>query len=130
MVDGAQGQTAFDELTPERLDCRRADLRDRSFAVYVIKQTENPSDTGFRAIAVVLFGFDVIKKMNDQTFDENFVGALERLPGIGDEFANDAIIFPAAGSGAVFAKVKSFSSDSDKGSPGGFVQAVFWQLFS
>ena len=49
---------------------------------------------------------------------------------IGDEFTDDSVVFPSAGLGAVFSEVVHFSVDSDISSAGGFVKAVFWQLFS
>jgi hypothetical protein len=73
---------------------------------------------------------DVVQKSDDQAFDENFIGVLERLPTIGDKFGNDAIIFSPAGFGAILSEIDHFSSDANECPICGFVMAVFWQLFS
>jgi len=67
---------------------------------------------------------------DDQTFDQDCVGMGERLSSAGDEFGYNAVVLLSAGGGAVLAEVIHLASDSDEGSAGGFVSAVFWELFS
>ena len=50
--------------------------------------------------------------------------------GVGKEFANNSVVFPAAGFGAVLSEVAHFPANSDVSQAGGFVEAVFWELFS
>ena len=58
------------------------------------------------------------------------VSTIEGLPSIGDKFGYNAVVFLSAGGGAVFAEVIHFAADTDIGSAGRFVSAVFWELFS
>ena len=74
--------------------------------------------------------FHVFEKSCDEGFDEDFVLGGEVLPSVGDEFSDDSVVFLSAGWGAVFSEVVHFSVDSDEGSSGGFVEAVFGELFS
>jgi len=51
------------------------------------------------------------------------------LPAVGDEFSDEPVVFLPAGLGAEFSKIVHFSADADEGLPGGFVSAVFGELF-
>jgi hypothetical protein len=68
--------------------------------------------------------------LSNKILDEDFVGMVERLPPVGDKFGDNPVVLSAAGFGAVLAEVVHFAANSDEGSVGGFVMAVFWELFS
>ena len=61
---------------------------------------------------------------------ENFIGGVKGLPPVGDKFADNAVVLPATGIGAVFAEVVRFSSNADESPVGCLVTAVLGKLFS
>jgi hypothetical protein len=63
-------------------------------------------------VAVIAFFFCISQKTNDQTFDGDFVGIVEGLPAMDDEFGYNSVVLSSAGVGAVFAEVVDFSSDA------------------
>ena len=86
--------------------------------------------SGGPAFAVIQLFFDIPEVSGDQVLDQDCVGMGERLSSVADKFGYNAVILLPAGGGAVLAEVIHFASDSDEGSAGGFVSAVFWELFS
>jgi hypothetical protein len=66
---------------------------------------------------------------NNQAFNKNFIWTLKGLSSIGEKLGDNPVVFPSAGIRAVLSEVVHFAVDSDKGTVGGFVFAVFWKLF-
>ena len=80
-------------------------------------------------MAIILFVFDVVEVLHDEVFDEHLCWVVEGDSSVGYEFCNEPVVISAAGGSVVFSEIVHFCSYSDEGSSGGFVQAVFWQLF-
>ena len=58
------------------------------------------------------------------------VEVAERLSPIGNKFADNPVVFPATGIGAMSAEVVHIPGNSDVSLPRCLVKAVFWELFS
>ena len=75
-------------------------------------------------------GSGLFEPLAYQVFNEDFIGTLEGLPSVGNEFCYDSVVFQPAGGGSVLAEVVGFSVNSDKSPAGGFVKTVLGELFS
>jgi hypothetical protein len=60
-------------------------LRNRNFAVEVVQQTKNGSDSYCRIFAVIAFFLGVVKETDDQLFDEDVIWMIVWLPSVGNE---------------------------------------------
>ena len=74
------------------------------------------------------FSVGMVEEPDDESVNGQFVRGAEGLSSISDIFCDNTVVFSSAGSGAVFAEIIHFSSDTDEGPAGSFVQAVFGKL--
>ena len=65
---------------------------------------------------IINFSADVVEKLCNEVFYENFVRGAGSLSAIGDKFGYNPVVFSFAGFGTVLTKIIHFSVNSDKGS--------------
>lgn len=96
----------------------------------VVQCLKNDGDGFSSAFAYVQTVLGVIKIPGNECLHFDLVGMSVCLPPVGDELADDSVVFPSAGIGAVFTEIICTSSEADVCLTGAFVEAVFWKLFS